>query len=279
VCFRPNIDKGRAMSKSGPSPTRNSLLTALAAEDYALLLPHLTRETLMKGTTLVVPGEPITDIFFLETAIGSVVAISPEGHSVEATVIGCEGMTGLAVVNGTDRTPHQIVVQVEGDALRITADALRAAMGESATLMALMLRYGQSVYVQTTYTALSNASHGVEERLARWLLMCHDRVEGDSLVLTHEFLSIMLAVRRPSVTTALHVLEGMHLIRAERGKITMRDRQALEDFARDAYGMPEAEYARLVGPMPKAATLAAAGRAREANQKQIDALKLGSGSG
>lgn len=103
--------------------------------------------------------------------------------------------------------------------------------------------------MQTSYTALSNAVHPVDERLARWLLMCHDRVDGDELALTHEFLSLMLAVRRPSVTTALHVLEGNRFITAERGYITIRDRRRLEEFAGDAYGRPEAEYKRLIGPM------------------------------
>lgn len=102
--------------------------------------------------------------------------------------------------------------------------------------------------VQTSYTALSNAVHPIAERLARWLLMSDDRLDGD-LPLTHEFLSIMLAVRRPSVTTALHVLEGNGFIRAARGSIVVRDRAALEEFAGDAYGVPEAEYERLIGPL------------------------------
>lgn len=263
------------MPQPTQSATRNSLLTALSTADYAVLQPHLERIALKKGDTLVEPNQPIAHVYFPESALGSVVAMSPEGHRVEASMIGCEGLSAVALVLGTDRTPHHVVVQVEGDAMRMTADAFQAAMAESPSLMALMLRYVQALYIQTTYTALSNASHGVEERLARWLLMCHDRCESDEMALTHEFLSIMLAVRRPSVTTALHVLEGMHLIRANRGKVIMRDRQALEDFARDAYGIPEAEYARLVGPMPKARALAAAARAHDANQRQIDSLMPG----
>lgn len=96
---------------------------------------------------------------------------------------------------------------------------------------------------------MSNAVHPIDERLARWLLMCHDRTIGNEMALTHEFLSIMLAVRRPSVTTALHVLEGNGFIQAERGYITVRDRHGLEDFARDSYGRPDAEYRRLIGPL------------------------------
>jgi CRP-like cAMP-binding protein len=102
---------------------------------------------------------------------------------------------------------------------------------------------------QISFTALSNAVHNIDERLARWLLMCHDRVDGNEILLTHEFISLMLAVRRPSVTTALHILEGKKLIRAERGRITVRDRAGLESFAGDVYGKPEEEYRRLIGEL------------------------------
>ena len=253
--------------------TPNGLLTALSAADFALLQPHLTRMALAKRDILFVPDQPILAVYFPETALASVVASSPEGNKIEASMIGCEGMTGLAVILATNRTPHEAIIQIEGDALRLPADALRTAMAQSASLAGVMLRFVKSVYIQTTYNALSNAHHAVDERLARWLLMCHDRSPGDEMSLTHEFLSLMLGVRRPSVTTSLHVLEGMGLIRASRGKVQVRDRSGLEDFARDAYGLPEAEYTRLVGPMPRAAEFALAARHHEANQKQIEALK------
>jgi CRP-like cAMP-binding protein len=111
----------------------------------------------------------------------------------------------------------------------------------------MMLRYAQALNVQTSGAAFSNAEHTVEMRLARWLLMCHDRVDGDEFKLTHDFISMMLGVRRAGVTTALHVLEGHHLIRARRGSITVVDRDALMTLADDAYGLPEAEYERLFG--------------------------------
>jgi CRP-like cAMP-binding protein len=112
------------------------------------------------------------------------------------------------------------------------------------------LRFAHAMTVQAHYTGLSNAVHPIDERLARWLLMCDDRTDGGKLELTHDFLSIMLAVRRPSVTTALHVLEGNGFIRSERGCIIIRNRRALEEFAGDAYGKPEAEYRRLMGVAP-----------------------------
>jgi CRP-like cAMP-binding protein len=252
--------------------TRNSLINALSPADRALLQPHLTRVSVARGETLAAPNTAVASVYFPETALGSVVAISPEGHKIEASMVGWEGVTSLAVVHAADRSPHHVIAQVEGDAWRLSADAFRSAMARSASLVTMMLRFAQALYVQTTYTALSNANHGVEERLARWLLMSHDRSEGDDLALTHEFLGIMLAVRRPSVTTALHVLEGQHLIRSQRGRVLIRDRAGLEDFARDAYGIPEAEYARLVGPMPKAKELGQLARSRKASQRHVDAL-------
>ena len=263
------------MSHPTQTSTCNSLLKTLSAEDYALLKPHLERVVLGKGDVLGEPNQPVSHVYFPEAAIGSVIAISPEGHSIEASIVGCEGLSSIAAVHGNHQSPHRTIVQVEGKALRIGIEAFRTAVDQSPSMMKLLQRYAQAIYVQTTYTALSNSHHGLEERLARWLLMCHDRTDGDEMSLTHEFLALMLDVRRPSVTTALHVLEGMHLIRAQRGKVVIRDRSGLEELARDAYGIPEAEYTRLVGPMPKADALAAAARAHDANQRQIERLERG----
>ena len=263
------------MSYPAQTSTCNSLLKALSAEDYRLLAPHLERVFLGRGHVLSEPNEPVRHIYFPEAAIGSVIAISPEGHSIEASIIGCEGLSSMAVLHGNHQSPHRTVVQVEGNALRISVEAFQAAADQSRSLAKLLQHYAQATYVQTTYTALSNSHHGIEERLARWLLMCHDRTDGDEMSLTHEFLALMLDVRRPSVTTALHTLEGLHLIRASRGRVTVLDRQELEEFARDAYGIPEVEYARLVGPMPKAEALAATARSHAANQRQIDRMERG----
>ena len=125
----------------------------------------------------------------------------------------------------------------------------RRAIGQSAPLLGLMARYAQALPVQTAYAAWSNAVHPTEERLARWLPMCHDRAGGDEMTLTHEFTSVMLAMRRPSVTTSLHVLEGNGFIRSKRGVVVMRDRAGLEEFAGDGYEPPEREYERLIGPL------------------------------
>jgi len=118
---------------------------------------------------------------------------------------------------------------------------------ETSDARVILANFVHALGTQVSFTALSNAVHSVDERLARWLLMVHDRSDGDELALTHGFLALMLSVRRPTVTTSIHVLEGKGFIRAERGVITIRDRRAMEDFARDAYGKPEEEYRRLLG--------------------------------
>lgn len=228
---------------------RNRLLARLDGDDRARLAPHLEAIDLPKGFPIADPGAPIAHLYFFENGIGSVVARSPEGFKAEVGLVGREGYLPAAGLLEPGTTVHEVVMQVGGSGYRIAAETLAAILAETPSILALMARFGQYLGTQTAYTALSNAVHHVEERLARWLLMCHDRMDGDELALTHEYLSILLAVRRPSVTTALHVLEGERLIRATRGLITIRDREGLERFASDAYGVPEAEYARLIGPM------------------------------
>ncbi len=140
-------------------------------------------------------------------------------------------------------------MQVAGTGHRITCEHPLPVLAERPAVRDLLLRFVHVMYTQAAYSALTNAVHHLDQRLARWLLMCHDRSTGDEMPLTHEWLSLMLGVRRPSVTTALHELEGKHLIGMDRGYITVRRREALEEFAADAYGRPEQEYRRLVGPM------------------------------
>lgn len=142
-------------------------------------------------------------------------------------------------------------MQVSGEGFRVESPVLAALIETRPGLRKILIRYAQSMHIQTCFTALSNALHGIEERLARWLLMCHDRTDGDEIEITHEFLSVMLAVRRSSVTTALHVLEGNRFIKSERGLITVINRPALEAYAHDTYGPPEREYQRLIGGMAR----------------------------
>lgn len=237
------------MNQPSQEMTKNRLLRLLSADDYALIGPHLEALPLDKGMTLIEPDVPISHVYFVERGLGSVIGISSAGEATEVGLFGVDGIGGLPVVLGTDRSPHKVFMQIGGDGYRIAADTLRRALEANMTLRVLLTGYVQFFLIQVSQTAVSNALHTVEERLARWLLMAHDRMPDDNVPLTHDYLALMLAVRRPSVTTALHVLEGGGLLRATRGNIQIRDRAGLEEFAGAAYGIPEAEYARLIGPM------------------------------
>ncbi len=236
------------MPKQQPT-YRNRLLNLLSAEDRAALAPLLEPVDMPKSYEIATANKPISHCYFIETGLGSVVSVSAEGFKAEVGMVGRDGMLPTAAVLDCDSTPQDVMMQIGGTGLRIDAASFKAAVAERPALRRLMLRFVQTLTTQGAYTALSNAVHHTEERLARWLLMCHDRMDGKQLALTHEYVAILLAVRRPSVTTALHILEGNRLITAKRGLITIRDREGLERFAADAYGIPEAEYARLIGPL------------------------------
>jgi CRP-like cAMP-binding protein len=232
-----------------PIPTLhvNRLLRRMSSSDLALLDPHWERRDLPERTDFERPNKPVKAVCFMETGIASVVARSPHGEKVEVGVIGREGMTGHIVVMGNDRSPNESYMQVAGSGLSMPAAKLRVALDESATLRPLLTLYVQTFTTQASYTALANARGRLEERLARWLLMAHDRIEGDELPLKHEFLALMLGVRRAGVTVALQELASASLIGTHRGRITVVDREGLEEAANGLYGTPEAEYKRLIG--------------------------------
>ena len=164
-------------------------------------------------------------------------------------ISGRDGLVGVPVILDADRTPHRIFMQVAGHGYYVSAENLDTLLDAYTGIRRILLRYVQTYSTQTAYSAMTNAMHSIEQRLARWLLMSHDRLDNDEIVLTHDFLALMIGVRRPSVTIALHTLEGLGLIKATRGSILIRERAGLEDFAGTAYGTPEAEYRRLIGPL------------------------------
>lgn len=225
----------------------NKVLSALTENDLGLLRPDLKPIDLPLRKRLETPQRPIEHIYFPESGFVSVVADGAPDQHVEVGLIGREGMTGLAVVLGADRTPNATFVQNAGAGQRIAADSLRDAMGKSSTLQPLLLRYAHTFLIQVAQTAKANARSSLDERLARWLLMAHDRLETDDLDITHEFLSVMLGVRRSGVTVALNLLEGTALISINRGVVTIVDRKGLKAAANGAYGVTEAEYKRVFG--------------------------------
>lgn len=232
-----------AQSTSRP---RNRLLAALDLDDFRLLQPHLKPVTLKLRFELERPNQRIDDVYFVDAGIVSVVAVQKQKERVEVGLIGCEGMSGTAVVLDSVSSPHFTYLQVAGEGQRVSAIALRKAMDASKTLHKLLLKYVQAFSVQITHTAIANAQARLDERLARWILMAHDRVPGDTLPLTHEFLSLMLGVRRPGVTEALQSLARQRLIKNGRGHIVVLNRKGIERAAGDLYGVPEAEYRRLI---------------------------------
>jgi len=225
----------------------NHLLLALSTADYGLLAPHLSATRLGLRRSLEEANKPIKQVFFPEEGFVSVVAVAAHDRQSEVGLIGREGMTGINVVMGNDRSPHLSYVQPAGRGQCMKADALRQAMQESPAIRIFFLHFAQAFMVQAAHTAVANGRGKLEERLARWLLMAHDRVEGNHLTLTHEFIALMLNVRRAGVTEGLQGLTSKGLISAKRGQIAVEDRAGLEARANGLYGIPESESLRLTG--------------------------------
>lgn len=224
----------------------NHLIATLSPEDQALLDPHLGEVALDQGMVLEEPGQPIKRVVFPVSGVTSLIVSGGKNErKIEAGLFGCDGMSGTAILLGIASTPNELRVQIPGDGLQIGSERLRELLHQSPSLQQHLLMFVQALLIQTTQTALSNKNASLEERLARWLLMCHDRVEGDRLILTHEFMSAMLGVRRAGVTVGTQILEGKGLIRAKRGEIIILDREGLEEEAGGSYGVAEAEYIRL----------------------------------
>ena len=226
-------------------PVRNRLLSALSPDDFALLEPKLERVPLVLHSMLIEAHQSIQHVYFPESGISSTVADTDEGR-IEVGIIGREGMVGVPVILGVDSTPHAFMVQSVGEALRISTEDLRAAIQARPSIFRPMGVFVHTLIVQMGQTTYANAVFNIEARLARWILMTQDRVGGDEVLLTHEFLSTMLGVRRPGVTTATHALEGSGSIRAKRGRIKVVSRDKLLELAGDAYQVAEDEYERVM---------------------------------
>ena len=215
-------------------PSQNGILSRLSEADFALLEPHLEPVDLPLRKVLERRAKPIKAIYFPESGFASVVA-NGDKRPIEVGLIGREGMTGLPVILGNDRNANEVFIQAAGQGHCIRANDLRKAIEKSLTLHREMLRYAHNFLEQTTRTAVANGRSKIEERLARWLLMADDRLDGTDLPLTHDFLAMMLGVRRPGVTMALQELEHEGLIARKRGHIVILDRRALEKLSNGTY--------------------------------------------
>lgn len=232
----------------------NLLLQALHPTDFDRLRPHLQRVAYRSGFEVASAGEPIEFVFFPEGAVTACLEVMQDGTRIAAAMIGCEGLVGHTAVLGSSRWAQDVVVRAgEATALKLDAACLEAAFRGSSTLADLLLRFGNTLMLQMGRTIVSNLLHPMERRLARWILLYHDRVQGNEITITHKEIGIMLGIRRASITEVLHVIEGVRAISNTRGMIVVRDRALLEAMAGETYGQPEAEYRRLIAPFGKGA--------------------------
>jgi CRP-like cAMP-binding protein len=222
----------------------NLLLAALSPDDFALISLQLQQVPLALRTVLYEPGAIIEYVYFPTTGCVSMIHGTADG-SVEVGTIGLEGMVGIPVLLRADSEPTRALVQVEGEGFRIGSDAFRAVIAESAHMERIFLRYALALFNQVAQSVACNRLHSLEERCARWLLITHDRVDGDVFKLTQEFLSYMLGVHRPAVTLAAGILQGAGYIKYSRGTITVTDRRGLEGAACSCYQATRDDYALL----------------------------------
>jgi CRP-like cAMP-binding protein len=233
---------------AGPAQTdvQNWLLRALPREAFSLVGPHLRQIETPKGMTVFEPDQPLRQGFFFESGLGSVIVEVASGQAVEIGLYGVDGFGGIPLILRSGQSPHRLEMQIGGSAWIMPADAFESVLGISLHFRTTMLRYVQFFMLQSGQTCLSNALRPIEERLARWLLMSHDRLPDDEVPLTHDYLAIMLGASRTTVTFALGGLAQRGAIRTARGMVAITDRPLLERIVGDGYGLPEREYNRLI---------------------------------
>jgi CRP-like cAMP-binding protein len=229
--------------KPAKLPYRNRVLSSLPRTEHSRLKPHLVPVTLDQEKTLVDGKAP--DAYFLEDGIASVVVTVENGDTVEVGIIGFEGVVGLPILLGAEGAPGRTFIQIAGSGFRIEAGILKRGFERQGELRRYVQRYMLGFVVQAAQTAACNRLHNIEERLARWLLSCRDRMRTDQLRLTQDFLGQMLGAPRTTVTLAAGLLNRAGLIDYTRGVVTVRDRAGLEDAACECYTIVRNEFRRL----------------------------------
>lgn len=228
------------------APSANAILSVLPPSERTLLMPLLRPTDLTIRQTLQEPGEPLEHLWFPRRGVLSMLSTMEDGSLVEVATIGNEGMVGLGAVLGTNQMAQKIFCQIVGEADRLRIADFERVRSNLPVLNLLLLRYAAALVAQIAQGSACNRLHTIESRCARWLLMTHDRVDGDRFQLTQDFLAQMLGVARPSVTIAAGMLQAAGLIRYVRGTIDILDRLRLEDASCECYGIIRAEFARLV---------------------------------
>ncbi len=248
----------------GDTPV-NRLLALLPPRDYASLRRHLKPIALAYRQSLYRANKAIEYVYFIESGVGSLVNTMRNGEAAEVGTIGNEGLVGLPLLLGDDRSPTSVYVQVPGSGLRIKSDLFAKALAKSASLRTVMGHYAHAFFNQVAQSAACNHFHSLEQRCSRWLLMTHDRMHSDEFLLTQEFLAMMLGVQRTGVTAAASALQRAGIIRYTRGNVTIIDRRALERRSCECYGVSKKEFDRLLGERPARKSR----RARDAKTKAI----------
>jgi CRP-like cAMP-binding protein len=228
-------------------PTHNRLLAALPREEYERVLPHLGHVTFRLGEVVYESGGQMEHIYFPTNAIISLLYLMENGASAEMGMAGKEGLVGVALFMGGNTMPNRAVVQSAGRAVRMKARVLQEEFARGGTFQRLLLRYTQALLTQMSQTAVCNRLHAIEQQLCRWLLLSHDRLDSDELVMTQELIANMLGVRREGVTAAAGRLQEQGLISYVRGRIQILDRRRLEASACECYKVVKDEYERLLG--------------------------------
>jgi len=228
-------------------PGENRLLAALPADEYEHLLPRLEQVSFSLGEVVYEFGGHLDYVFFPTTSIVSLLYTMENGTSAEMGLTGNDGVVGIALFMGGGTMPNRAVVQGAGDALRMKAKVLRDEFARGGKFQRLLLRYTQALITQISQTAVCNRLHAVEQQLCRWLLLSHDRVKGDELIMTQELIADMLGVRREGVTVAAGRLHDAGAISYIRGHIKILDREKLEDTVCECYQVVKDEFDRLLG--------------------------------
>jgi CRP-like cAMP-binding protein len=232
--------------KTAFSPFQNLILRSLSREAYARFLPHLEAVSLTAGDVLSEPGLIADQAYFINTGMVSVLAVLRDGDSLEVGIIGREGVVDANMLLGCRTSLNRVIVQVDATALRMKSSVLTRLYNEaSPQFRSSGQRYIQYRMGQMSQSAICSHAHGIEERLARWLLMTADTVNSDRFFLTHEFLSQMIGARRSSVTLAAGTLSVAGIIQYHRGRIVILKRKSLEELACECYGILKREYASL----------------------------------
>ncbi len=236
-----------ATAVSTTEARKNFLLDSLPKVELERLISHLELATLPLGKVLYESGDKLDYAYFPTTAIVSLLYIMENGATAEIGVVGNDGILGIALFMGGNTTPNRAIIQSSGKALRISAKDLMAEFSRGDKFQNVLLRYTQALITQIPQTAVCNRLHTVEQQLCRWLLLSHDRLDSDVLVMTHDLISNMLGVRREGVTLAAQKLVAKGLIKSVRGTMTVLDRPGLEQAVCECYEVVNTEYNRLLG--------------------------------